>query len=405
MRRSRRHRSGGRALPVALAVVGVAALGVPAWGQSATAPSREQELERAIGEAGQAEIAALSALDAATERRVTAEAELTALDARLTAAQADLQVAEAKAEDASGEFFAAQYELDRAEARLRAAQARVREATGSWYLVAADDGAIEAVAGLIEDDFSDAGARSEYLEAVHEKAHDVAVRAESDTAELLALRSSMDDARQVQNDAVDVAEAARDALAALREEQADRRSDLLRAEEDERRLVESIRSRKDEYEAELNRLRVESGSIGTMLAARQIGQPRAEPTMVLRPVPGVVVSKFGPRLHPILGYVRMHQGVDMDADMGDPIFAYADGVVVWAGERGGYGNCVIIDHGNQFGTLYAHQSQMAVTVGQTVRGGEVIGFIGSTGLSSGPHLHFEVRDLGVPVDPEPFLST
>jgi murein DD-endopeptidase MepM/ murein hydrolase activator NlpD len=113
---------------------------------------------------------------------------------------------------------------------------------------------------------------------------------------------------------------------------------------------------------------------------------------------------FGMRMHPILGYVRMHQGVDVDADQGDPIAALADGVVVWADERSGYGNTVIIDHGNQFATLYAHQSQIVAKVGDTVSGGQVIGFIGSTGLSSGPHLHFEVRDLGVPIDPEPFLT-
>ena len=89
--------------------------------------------------------------------------------------------------------------------------------------------------------------------------------------------------------------------------------------------------------------------------------------------------------------------------MGTPIHAAADGVVVWAGPRGGYGNCTIIDHGNSLATLYGHQSVIGVTVGQHVTRNQVIGKVGSTGMSTGPHLHFEVRVNGVPVDPLQYL--
>ena len=388
----------------AVIVVMVGAAAVPAVAQSADPPSREQELERAIGEASAAEIAALSQLGAATDRRLAAEAEIAALDLELATAEAEVRTAEDSAQDAAGRYFAVQYELDRAEQRLRAARSRSRVSAGSWYMTAGNEHGLEALVGFVDDDFSDAGARSEYLEAVYDHDRSVTEAAEADSAALTRLREQLDVARQGEEDAVQAAELARDALAVLREEQADRQADYARAEADERRLVEQIRAQKSVYEDELDRLRVESGSIGEMLAARQAGQPRTPLQFAARPVPGVVVSEFGPRMHPILGYVRMHQGVDMDASMGDPIVAVADGVVVVADERGGYGNTVVIEHGNQFATLYAHQSKMAVAVGATVRGGQTIGYIGSTGLSSGPHLHFEVRDLGVPVDPERYLA-
>ena len=139
------------------------------------------------------------------------------------------------------------------------------------------------------------------------------------------------------------------------------------------------------------------------LAARQRGQKRATSFHVVRPVPGAITGGFGNRVHPILGTVRVHTGVDMSAAQGTPIKAGAAGVVAWAGPRGGYGNAVIIDHGNQFATLYGHASAVKVSVGQTVKAGQVVALAGSTGMATGPHLHFEVRILGVPVNPASYL--
>ena len=100
----------------------------------------------------------------------------------------------------------------------------------------------------------------------------------------------------------------------------------------------------------------------------------------------------------------MHTGIDIDADTGDPIVAAAGGKVIYAGYRGGYGNTIIIDHGGGMATLYAHQSQLAASTGQEVRLGDLIGYVGSTGLSTGPHLHFEVRINGAHRDPAPYFS-
>ena len=118
---------------------------------------------------------------------------------------------------------------------------------------------------------------------------------------------------------------------------------------------------------------------------------------------GNVTSPFGMRLHPILGYVRMHNGVDMPCSIGDPIRAATEGIVTIAESYGGYGNTVVIQHANSISSLYAHLNSWSVNVDQYVFTGEQIGACGTTGLSTGPHLHFEIRISGVPVDPMPYL--
>lgn len=398
VRRTRRRSATSWILAVALSAM----VAVPALADQET-PTRQDELERAIGEAGAAEVAALAELGAATDRRSAAEAELSRIDALLLDAERRVTDAQRAADEASARYFDLYYELEAVESRVRAAREARADAAANLY-TGSSDAVLDSVVGLTNDDFSDAGARSEYLEVVADRRRADATEAERGASELQVMRRRAERLKSAADAALSGAESEARALAGLRESQSTLTADLRDAEASEARLIEAIRARKDEYEAELDRLRVDSGSIGDMLATRQATQPRGELATNARPVPGPIVSVFGMRMHPILGYVRMHQGVDVDANMGDPIAALADGVVVWADGRNGYGNTVIIDHGNQFATLYAHQSQIVVRVGDTVRGGQMIGFIGSTGLSSGPHLHFEVRDLGVPIDPEPYLT-
>jgi murein DD-endopeptidase MepM/ murein hydrolase activator NlpD len=121
------------------------------------------------------------------------------------------------------------------------------------------------------------------------------------------------------------------------------------------------------------------------------------------PSDGVLTSAFGNRVHPILGYTRFHSGIDFGADYGRPIWSAHIGVVIFAGWYGGYGQAVIVDHGGGVTTLYAHASELYVYEGQTVQKGQPIAAIGSTGLSTGPHLHFEVRVNGEPTDPLNYL--
>ena len=138
------------------------------------------------------------------------------------------------------------------------------------------------------------------------------------------------------------------------------------------------------------------GGEGQFFEASGMGQQR---TGTFMPVVGRVTSTFGARRHPILGYTRMHAGVDFGAAYGSPIYAVGDGVVSYAGWHGGHGNYVRLDHGGGFGTGYGHMSRIAVASGTRVRGGQVIGYVGSTGLSTGPHLHYEVYRGGIPVNP------
>ena len=115
-------------------------------------------------------------------------------------------------------------------------------------------------------------------------------------------------------------------------------------------------------------------------------------------------SNFGMRVHPVLGGFRMHKGVDLPASTGTPIHATADGVIGRADWFGGYGLCVEIEHGANLETRYGHMSRIAVAEGQHVHKGDVIGFVGSTGRSTGPHLHYEVRIGGEAVNPVPYLQ-
>lgn len=116
-------------------------------------------------------------------------------------------------------------------------------------------------------------------------------------------------------------------------------------------------------------------------------------------------SSYGMRVHPITGKVARHNGIDIPAPRGTPIYATADGIVGRAQRLGGYGNYVEIEHGNDIETRYGHMSSYIVTPGQSVRQGDIIGYVGSTGRSTGNHLHYEVRIDGAPVNPMPFVRS
>jgi murein DD-endopeptidase MepM/ murein hydrolase activator NlpD len=192
-------------------------------------------------------------------------------------------------------------------------------------------------------------------------------------------------------------------LQGLRARQEQQRSAVAKHEAREAQVVERIQSKKSEYTAELAALQTTSTQLSSFLYDLQAGQSRASHFDAQRPVPGVITSGYGPRYHPVLGYGRMHSGIDFRAGYGSPIQAAAPGRVVWSGERGGYGNAVVIDHGGQYATLYGHASELYVGVGEEVSTGDTIAAAGATGLATGPHLHFEVRILGTPVDPAQYL--
>ena len=138
------------------------------------------------------------------------------------------------------------------------------------------------------------------------------------------------------------------------------------------------------------------GKDGKFYEASGVGE---ESGGLMAPVPGRTTSNYGMRRHPILGYKRMHSGLDFKASHGTPIVAVTDGRVTGAGRMGGCGNAVRLRHGGGLDTRYCHMSRIAVSKGQSVRRGQVIGYVGSTGLSTGPHLHYEMYRSGRSINP------
>ncbi|GAP97520.1 murein hydrolase activator EnvC family protein [Leptolyngbya sp. NIES-2104] len=179
--------------------------------------------------------------------------------------------------------------------------------------------------------------------------------------------------------------------------------------ESQKEIVDRLRTNRRALEAAEAQLEKDSKSIGELIQ-RRIAEERAKNGIVILgtgqfnlPSDGPITSGFGYRTHPILGYQRFHAGVDFGADYGAPILAADRGTVIFAGWYGGYGNTVILDHGNGITTMYAHAQELSVSEGETVERGKAIAATGSTGLSTGPHLHFEVRENGEPVDPMNYL--
>ena len=174
--------------------------------------------------------------------------------------------------------------------------------------------------------------------------------------------------------------------------------------EEVRSLLADLNSRISQAEQHKDGLEEDARRLERELAQMQTAGGE-KPGVLAWPVNGWLSSPFGYRVHPILGTRRLHSGIDLAANTGSPISAAGSGVVIIAGPYGGYGNAVVIDHGGGLATLYAHQSRVAVSKGQSVATGDLLGYVGCTGLCTGPHLHFETREGGTPVDPMTYLRS
>jgi len=172
--------------------------------------------------------------------------------------------------------------------------------------------------------------------------------------------------------------------------------------EAKRRILGEIAQKRALYEQVVEDLERESKELEELIRQIQAGSRRiaiVSRGALLWPLEGEITSGFGVRRHPLFRIAKMHTGVDIASTWGTPVRAAGDGEVIYAGWFGGYGKIVVIDHGGGLSTLYAHLSAILVELGQQVKRGQIIGRVGSTGYSTGPHLHFEIRIDGRPVDP------
>lgn len=167
----------------------------------------------------------------------------------------------------------------------------------------------------------------------------------------------------------------------------------------------SIRAQRKEYERRVNELLKNSNEIETMIKRLSASKPVVSrgSGIFIWPVKGIITSYFGYRRHPIFKVVKYHTGIDIGVASGKPIKAADSGIVIFSGWFGGYGNATIIEHGKGLQTVYGHQLRRYVVKGDKVEKGQVIGLVGSTGYSTGPHLHFEVRRNGVVQNPMQYL--
>ncbi|HMF82476.1 MAG TPA: peptidoglycan DD-metalloendopeptidase family protein [Acidimicrobiia bacterium] len=378
-------------------LAGVLLLGVlapdVARGQSSPDPKAQRdELAGAIEDASAEEVSAVQELQGITAQRQELEAKVAALDAQISEATQRVRAAEAEIARIQAQIDTVQRDIDRIKAEIEASKQKFNESvlalykggsngSNSFTLLSTGGGTHELIAG------------SKYL-------GENSRQFERELQRQGSLKDQLDDAQsdlrkeQVKaQEAQQVAAAERDRVTQLRTQADAERAQVAAAEQHEQQVIEGIRARKADFEAQYNAVQAQ---IAAMVSR---GNPTPGNHRFTWPVNGSISSGFGERVHPIYGTERMHTGVDIAASQGTPIKAAGDGVVKMAGPNGGYGNWTLIDNGGGLATGYGHQSRIAVSIGQHVSTGDVIGYVGSTGASTGPHLHWEVRVNGNPVDP------
>lgn len=389
-------------LPTAAAPSGVAPEVATARGPWQATVATLEEADAAVAQARDEHAAATQAMTvsaaalAEQERRVAAKAvEAQAANDRHDHARRQVTIA-------TGELMGALRARDHGEVALSHRSHDL--ATAAVHAYVHGDPTMALMNGLMQA-LSEGGSVSRFLAAVERLGYvtvDARASVDAASAELrhrdrrVAVGvAALEQRQQDEGQAAEAAAAAEEALAAQRGARA-------RARADHDAVAASVDAAQAAFEqAEAARVEAELARAEALAVLRSLGWRAGVPGSeeLVWPVDGAPTSGFGLRTHPIHGDKRMHLGVDVPAVTGRPVVAAAAGKVVAAGERGGYGLAVIVDHGGQRSTLYAHLSAVAVRRGQWVAEAQTLGAVGSTGMSTGPHLHFEVRERGRHRDP------
>ena len=355
----------------------------------------------------QAEIAASKENEGVLTSQLSAVvAELGAAQDAVAEAQSSLGALEAELAAEQGHLAELTVLLERQTRRLERLQAEYERVVGilesrvrAIYIEEPPDVLSFLVSAASFDDLID---NVEFLSRIGAQDRLIARQVESAKLRAAAERRATADTRRLTAATVSVISARTEEARSVRDRLAANRDTLAAARELKQSAVASSRESREEYLAEVNALAAQSAALaeairGSQAQAGSSGTGAPSAAGLIWPVDGIVVSGFGMR------WGRMHEGIDVTASTGTPVRAAAAGTIIHAGWLGGYGNLVVVDHGNGLATAYAHASAILVVVGQQVGQGEMVSLVGSTGNSSGPHLHFEVRVNGVAVDPLLYL--
>ena len=362
-------------------------------------------------------------LESTEAREGVLTTELTGLDNSISGLSGDISALLDQEAVLLEQLQAKQAELEQARADLEARQDRLAEVQDrlaeSEKLLA--DRLVEiyktdepdALTVVLEaDGFGDLLEQTEFLDRISSQDQDIVARVRELKAQVEDDVARLEELEQQIEDAVAEIIARRNELAAAREELTVKRAELQGVRSDRATALADVRQTRVNLEGNLAALEREQERIEAELAAAQEAEqeavapaPAPAPSIsggesasgLIYPVNGVFTSPFGMRDG------SMHEGIDIAAPEGTPIMAAASGTVVSAGPAGGYGNYTCIQHSGGLSTCYAHQSSIATSAGASVSQGEVIGYVGNTGSSTGPHLHFETRVNGSAVDPMGYL--
>ena len=372
-------------------------------------------LQSQISEASAEEAKLLKAIDASRATKKELDAKVAVIDGQIGVVQRNLNAATAKLAAAQAEQRGAEERLATAQHEL--AEARIKLAN---YAIAAYTGQSQAVQLLTVTmrarSIDELVIKRNYMKAVGNTQAETIALDERLRDEVKDLSVALAAATKEADAQAKVVEGQKAELQTKRDAQDSVRADVAAEIAKTDSLRVEVVARKDEFLSEQRELQAQSDAITAQLKARAEAQRAAAAAAggtvslapaaggFVRPVAGPITSPFGYRIHPIYGTSILHAGVDIGADSGTPIKAAQSGVVVSAGWISGYGNATILDHGGGITTLYGHQSAFMVSEGQKVTQGQSIGRVGCTGSCTGPHLHFEVRINGTPVDPMPYIS-
>lgn len=327
-----------------------------------------------------------------------ASAKVESVSERLRQIQEELRVATAEYKEVKNQLDTIEDKisdntelLEKTEADLKVRNKKLQQRVRDIYI----NGQVSYVDVLFgAKDFADLMTRMDVLKRIIKHDYDLIMKVKEEKATVENTRAALDK---------DKAEA--EVLVA---DAAQKKSKMEDKESEQQVLLDQAIYDRDTSERAYEELMAASEEVANMIRRNQMAASgysgaSAGAGGMIWPISGPITSEFGWRTHPIFGTSRFHSGLDIGGDYGMPIYAAAAGTVIYAGWISGYGNAVIIDHGGGVTTLYGHNESLNVGEGEVVSQGQVIAMCGSTGNSTGPHCHFEVRENGEPVSPYGYL--